>query len=66
MIIITGQGKAFAAGADIREMSQMTTSQCLQQDYLSIFNEMFQSCRKPIIAAVNGYAVSLYIVFNLL
>ena len=56
-IIITGSEKAFAAGADIKEMQD--------HDYVSAFNENFITanweeatrCRKPVIAAVAGYAL---------
>ncbi len=57
VIVITGNEKAFAAGADIAAMAE--------SDYAKVFNENFitrnweaaRSVRKPIIAAVSGYAL---------
>jgi len=57
VIILTGAGKAFAAGADIQEMSSLDASYCIKQDYIGSFQKLFQNCNKPIIAAVNGFAV---------
>jgi enoyl-CoA hydratase len=58
VIIITGEGKAFVAGADIAEMKDMTKQQAID------FSEMGQrvlslieSQEKPVIAAVNGFAL---------
>lgn len=63
-IIITGSEKAFAAGADIKEMQNNTYSQCISGNFLSHWNRVAEST-KPVIAAVNGYAVSaFYFVFN--
>jgi len=58
-IIITGTGdKAFAAGADINELSRMTKETGLE--YAMNGQKTFtaiEQCRKPVIAAVNGYAL---------
>lgn len=56
-IIITGSEKAFAAGADIKEMQNNTYSQCVRGNFLAHWNRVAGSV-KPVIAAVNGYAVS--------
>lgn len=56
-IVITGSEKAFAAGADIKEMQNNTYSQNISGNFLSHWNRVAES-RKPVIAAVNGYAVS--------
>ena len=55
-LIITGQGKAFAAGADIKEMQNLTFSQVYGGSFLSHWLRVTH-CRKPVLAAVNGYAV---------
>lgn len=56
-IVITGSEKAFAAGADIKEMLNTTYSDCVRENFLTEWNRVSQTA-KPVIAAVNGYAVS--------
>lgn len=56
-IVLTGSEKAFAAGADIKEMSQKTYADMVSADYLSAQATAITSTRKPIIAAVAGYAL---------
>ena len=56
-IIITGSDKAFAAGADIKEMSEKSFHQVLSEDMFTRETEAILRCRKPIIAAVAGYAL---------
>ncbi len=55
--IITGSEKAFAAGADISEMQSRSHSQMLNENFFAIWEEQFSVARKPIIAAVAGYAL---------
>lgn len=55
-IIITGSEKAFAAGADIKEMQNNTYSKCIRSNFLMKWNAVAEA-RKPVIAAVNGYAL---------
>ena len=55
--IITGSEKAFAAGADISEMQSRSHSQMLNENFIAIWEEQFTIARKPIIAAVAGYAL---------
>lgn len=55
-IVITGSEKAFAAGADIKEMQGNTYSQCITGNFLADWTKVART-RKPIIAAVNGYAL---------
>jgi len=55
-IVITGEGKSFAAGADIREMEKMTFVDCYKKDMLAHWADITK-IRKPIIAAVNGFAL---------
>ena len=56
-IVITGSEKAFAAGADIKEMSEKSFVDVFTQDLFSPETEALLSIRKPIIAAVSGYAL---------
>ncbi|XP_011869050.1 PREDICTED: probable enoyl-CoA hydratase, mitochondrial [Vollenhovia emeryi] len=55
-IVITGNEKAFAAGADIKEMKDNSYASNLRQNFISHWNGVAKS-RKPLIAAVNGYAL---------
>jgi len=55
-VVLTGSQKAFAAGADIKEMSTKTYVSCVQTNMFSAWDNVSRS-RKPIIAAVNGYAL---------
>lgn len=55
-IVITGSEKAFAAGADIKEMQGNTYSQCITGNFLADWTKV-SNTRKPTIAAVNGYAL---------
>jgi enoyl-CoA hydratase len=56
-IIVTGSEKAFAAGADIKEMADKTFVDMFVEDYFTGPTEAIQRCRKPIIAAVSGYCL---------
>ncbi|MEX5727892.1 enoyl-CoA hydratase [Rhodovulum iodosum] len=56
-IILTGSDKAFAAGADIREMSEKSFVEVFTEDMFARETEALLACRKPIIAAVSGYAL---------
>jgi enoyl-CoA hydratase len=55
-IVITGNEKAFAAGADIAAMKDYSYMDAFMDDYVSAW-EYFRSVRKPVIAAVAGYAL---------
>jgi enoyl-CoA hydratase len=55
-IVITGSERAFAAGADIREMASLTHTDVFQRDHLAQWDRVAR-CRKPLIAAVAGYAL---------
>ncbi len=55
-MVLTGSEKAFAAGADIKEMQHNTFVEAHRQDWLSIWNR-FGALRKPRIAAVSGFAL---------
>ena len=56
-IVLTGSEKAFAAGADIKEMSGKSFVEAFTEDLFTDASERFLRCRKPIIAAVSGYAL---------
>jgi len=56
-IVITGSEKAFAAGADIKEMADKTAVEVFAGDMYAAEMAALEHCRKPIIAAVSGYAL---------
>ena len=56
-VVLTGSEKAFAAGADIKEMSEKDFMDVYLQDFITKGWERITTCRKPIIAAVSGYAL---------
>ena len=56
-IVITGNDKAFAAGADIKEMRDKTFIDAYLGDFITRDWERIAACRKPVIAAVAGYAL---------
>ncbi len=55
-IVITGSEKAFAAGADIKEMVDKVYIDAYRDDFLGSWDRISR-CRKPVIAAVAGYAL---------
>ncbi|MGC6512690.1 MAG: enoyl-CoA hydratase-related protein [Parvibaculales bacterium] len=54
--ILTGEGRAFAAGADIKEMQPQNFTSMYMDDFFAGWDR-FAACRKPVIAAVNGFAL---------
>ncbi len=56
-MVITGGDKAFAAGADIKAMKQKTYMDVYKEDFITADWERVALCRKPVIAAVAGYAL---------
>jgi len=56
-VVITGNEKAFAAGADIKEMKDRTYPAVLEDDWIGKRWERILGMRKPTIAAVAGYAL---------
>jgi len=57
VVVLTGSDKAFAAGADIKEMSEKSFVDMFSSDFFTPETETLLRCRKPIIAAVAGYAL---------
>ncbi len=55
-IVITGNEKAFAAGADIKEMADKTIQQMMDRDHVAVFGRI-RTIQKPVIAAVSGWAL---------
>jgi len=56
-VVLTGSEKAFAAGADIREMKDKTYQDVLGEDFITAEWEVIPTVRKPVIAAVAGFAL---------
>ena len=56
-VVITGNEKAFAAGADIKAMKDWGYMDVYKSDYITAEWETVARCRKPVIAAVAGYAL---------
>jgi enoyl-CoA hydratase len=55
-MVITGNEKAFAAGADIKEMADKSVEQMMDRDHVAVFGRI-RTIRKPVIAAVSGWAL---------
>ncbi len=56
-IVLTGSERAFAAGADIKEMASKTYMDVYLADFITDGWERVTTCRKPIVAAVAGFAL---------
>src|SRR5579863_2370829 len=56
-IVLAGGEKAFAAGADIKEMQPKSFIEMYSSDFIAIRGDRVANCRKPTIAAVSGYAL---------
>ena len=56
-VVLTGSEKAFAAGADIKEMQPKTFVEVYGEDFITATWERVAQCRIPVIAAVAGYAL---------
>ncbi len=55
--LLSGSEKAFAAGADVADLAERSFVDVFANDHSSMLNRCFQDCRKPVIAAVSGYAL---------
>jgi len=56
-MIVTGSDKAFAAGADIKAMKEKSYMDVYKEDFITADWERITRCRKPVIAAVAGFAL---------
>ena len=56
-IVLTGSEKAFAAGADVKEMAEKTFTDVYFDDLFAAEADAIARCRKPLIAAVSGYCL---------
>lgn len=56
-MVLTGSEKAFAAGADIKEMADKSFADVQREDFITDDWEVITHCRKPVIAAVAGFAL---------
>jgi len=56
-IVITGSERAFAAGADIKEMAGRSYMDVYLADFITQGWERVTTCRKPVVAAVAGFAL---------
>lgn len=57
VIILTGSEKAFAAGADIKEMAPLSFSEAYTKSFIESWSDLTTQIKKPIIAAVSGHAL---------
>jgi len=56
-VVLTGSERAFAAGADIKEMSDKSYADMFKSDMFGAISRTFDQFRKPVIAAVSGFAL---------
>ena len=56
-IVLAGSERAFAAGADIKEMEKKTFISAYMEDFITGDWEKVSNCRKPVVAAVAGFAL---------
>ena len=56
-LVLTGSDRAFAAGADIKEMSDKSYAEMMKLDFFTAAARKLEQFRKPVIAAVSGYAL---------
>jgi len=56
-IVLTGSNRAFAAGADIKEMSTLSFSEAYGGDFIETWSDLVTFLKKPLITAINGYAL---------
>ncbi|KAI0200729.1 ClpP/crotonase-like domain-containing protein [Astrocystis sublimbata] len=57
VIILTGSAKAFAAGADIKEMAPLTFAEAYTKSFIESWSDLTTQVKKPILAAVSGHAL---------
>jgi enoyl-CoA hydratase/carnithine racemase len=56
-VVLTGSDKVFCAGADVKEMAQLSAAEISSADHLRAVWERARKFRKPLIAALSGYAL---------
>jgi enoyl-CoA hydratase len=56
-VVITGSERAFAAGADIKEMAPLTFSEAYTTSFIESWSDLTTALKKPLIAAVSGHAL---------
>ncbi|KAI1378206.1 ClpP/crotonase [Hypoxylon crocopeplum] len=56
-IILTGSEKAFAAGADIKEMAPLTFAEAYTTSFIESWSQLSTHVKKPVVAAVSGHAL---------
>ena len=56
-LVVTGSERAFCAGADIKEMADKNYMDVYKEDFITVNWERLSQCRKPVVAAVAGYAL---------
>ncbi|KAF3926884.1 hypothetical protein ABW20_dc0104736 [Dactylellina cionopaga] len=56
-ILLSGSEKAFAAGADIKEMKDLTFSKAYSSNFIQLWSTTITNVNKPTVAAVSGYAL---------
>ena len=56
-IVLTGSARAFAAGADIKEMAALSFADAYLADFIERWSFLPERVRKPVVAAVNGHAL---------
>lgn len=57
VVVLTGSQKAFAAGADIKEMQPLTFAEAYTKSFIESWSDLTTQIKKPIIAAVSGHAL---------
>lgn len=56
-VVLTGSERAFAAGADIKEMAPLTFSGAYSESFIESWSELTTALKKPLVAAVSGHAL---------
>jgi len=56
-VVLTGSERAFAAGADIKEMAPLTFSEAYTKSFIESWSDLTTALKKPLIAAVAGHAL---------
>lgn len=57
VVVLTGTGRAFAAGAEVSEFANLPSSRTIQKNPIEVWSDVLPHFKKPVIAAVNGFAL---------